>query len=111
MDDIRFDAWRALAETDPGRFEAQRREFIRAFLESVPPERRDRLERLQWRIDRERERADNPMGACVRLSRMMWNSFAGSDGLCAVLNRFCGRRSAPAEPRRSADILRFPRRH
>ncbi|HKJ94446.1 MAG TPA: DUF3135 domain-containing protein [Gammaproteobacteria bacterium] len=110
MSEIRFDAWRALAENDPARFEAERRECIRALIESVPAERRERLERLQWRIDRERERARNPIGACVRLSRMMWDSFAGEDGLADMLDRFRARRPPPTQ-RRRAEVIPFRGRH
>ena len=35
----------------------------------------ERLRRLQWRIDRLREQAGNPMAACVQISNLMWTTF------------------------------------
>ena len=80
-----FDQWRELARSDPAMFEACRREVIAEAIRSAPPQRRERLERLQWRIDRERERHPDPMAACARLSRMMWESVHGPGGLVAHL--------------------------
>ena len=75
--DFDFDAWMALAKEDPEAFERRRREMIDAYLDSLPEEAsRDRLQRLQWRVDRERERARTPMDAAVRLYDMMWESVA-----------------------------------
>ncbi len=72
-----FEVWLELAKTDPVQFEALRLATIDDFIAQVPGEdRRLQLRRLQWRIDRVRERASNPMAACIELSRMMWDSFS-----------------------------------
>ncbi len=72
-----FEVWAELAKTDPVRFEALRLSTIDDFIAQVPGEdRRLQLRRLQWRIDRVRERAGNPLAACIELSRMMWDSFS-----------------------------------
>jgi len=36
---------------------------------------RERLRGLQWRIDRLREQASNPLAACVQISNLMWTTF------------------------------------
>ena len=79
--EIDFDTWSELAKTDPGAFEAMRQEAIAAVIESAPEANRERLRRLQWRIDQERRLARTPMAACVRISRMMWRSVLGPHGL------------------------------
>ena len=79
--EIDFDTWSELAKTDPGAFEALRLEAIEAVIASAPEANRERLRRLQWRIDQERRLARTPMAACVRISRMMWRSLLGPNGL------------------------------
>ncbi|MCU0970497.1 MAG: DUF3135 domain-containing protein [Gammaproteobacteria bacterium] len=76
-----FDRWAALARDDPAAFEAMRRAAIDAFIDSAPPDRQERLRRLQWRIDHERRRAASPLAGCIRISRMMWDSLVGRGGL------------------------------
>ncbi|OGT21961.1 MAG: hypothetical protein A2V90_06335 [Gammaproteobacteria bacterium RBG_16_57_12] len=76
----------ALAKDDEAAFEAQRNLILQDYLQSLPEERRVRLERLQWRIDMERSLAPNPMAACVKLSRMMWDSVVGDDGLLPAIS-------------------------
>lgn len=76
-----FTAWSRIAQEDPDAFEAMRLAAIEDFLQTVPPESRERLRRLQWRIDQERRLAHSPMGACIRLSRMMWQQVLGEGGL------------------------------
>ena len=36
---------------------------------------------MPWRIEQERKRASSPIAACVKLYRMMWESYAGECGL------------------------------
>lgn len=76
-----FTAWSKVAQEDPDAFEAMRLAAIEDFLQTVPPENRERLRRLQWRIDQERRLAHSPMGACMRLSRLMWEQVLGEGGL------------------------------
>ena len=76
-----FATWSRVAHEDPDAFEAMRLAAIEEFLQTVPPDNRDRLRRLQWRIDQERRLAQSPMGACMRLSRMMWEQVLGEGGL------------------------------
>ncbi|MCS4505295.1 hypothetical protein KBTX_01356 [wastewater metagenome] len=102
-----FDEWAELARSRPEAFEHRRRAALEAAIMALPGRRTVRLRRLQWRIDRERERAANPVDACVRLHRMMWRSFAGPGGLTERLNALAGE---PAPPRPPGRILPFPSR-
>ncbi len=80
-----FEAWARLAREDPEAFERRRRELLRRAIAQAPEGLRSRLEGLQWRVDAERARARHPMGACVRLFRMMWGSVYGQGGLQQAL--------------------------
>jgi soluble lytic murein transglycosylase-like protein len=70
-----FERWAELAISDPEQFEEMRRAAIDEFLQSVSSERRLQLQRLQWRVDRVRERCTTPMAATIAISEMMWESF------------------------------------
>lgn len=76
-----FDEAMELARTDPEAFEQFRQDAIEALIASAPERSREHLRRLQWRIDQERKLASSPIAACVRIYRMMWDSFAGERGL------------------------------
>jgi hypothetical protein len=102
-----FNQWATLAETDPTAFESMRRDLIERLIESAPEERRLRLRRLQWRIDQERALAKSPLGACIRLSRMMWDRLLGDDGLLEQLQRVGTEREYRQPRARSARILAF----
>jgi hypothetical protein len=80
-----FDYLTDLAQSRPSEFERIRLNAIESFLSTLPPERQQRLRRLQWRIDQER-RNHSPMGACVMLSRMMWEHLLGPRGLVGALH-------------------------
>ncbi len=82
-----FDEWRSLAKRDPEGFELARRRALDAVIAQAPESRRHRLRGLQWRVDRVRERSATPLAACISLSDMMWESFAGENGLIEAL---CG---------------------
>lgn len=79
--EIDFDTWSAMARDDPQAFEAMRLAAIEAVIEGAPEANRKRLRCLQWRIDQERRLARSPMAACLRISRMMWRSVLGPNGL------------------------------
>ena len=76
-----FDAWSAVARNDPAAFETLRSEAIEAAIARAPAASRDRLRRLQWRIDQERRLAPTPLAACERISHMMWRRVTGPAGL------------------------------
>lgn len=76
-----FDAWLEIAKSDPDAFEKMRLAAIEDVIEKAPEDNRERLRRLQWRIDQERRLARTPMAACLRISRMMWRMVLGEGGL------------------------------
>lgn len=90
-----FDEWRLLAQRDPERFEQTRRKVIEAVIAQAPERSRRRLEALQWRLDRVRERSSTPLAACISLSDMMWESLAGENGLLELLQ---SGKSLPDDP-------------
>ncbi len=106
-----FDAWAALAKSDPEGFELRRRELIEAAIQSRPGGER-RLRGLQCRIDLERRKARTPLKACFRLSALMWDSFVdlreGLNRLGAGRRRNCGAPAQGGSP--PAEILPFRKR-
>lgn len=81
-----FDEWSQLAKDDPFAFEARRIALIEAYLRQFPLSGQRRLRGLQFRIDMERRRARTPMGACLKISSMMWESLLGAHGLKTALD-------------------------
>ena len=82
-----FDLAMELARTDPEAFEQYRQDVIEVLIARAPERNQHQLRCLQWRIDQERLRASNPYAACVKLYRMMWDSFAGESGLVDTLRK------------------------
>jgi len=68
-----IDEWFKLAEEDIEAFEIERLKIINRFIESGCNKRV--LNGLQFRINMERQRAKNPLDACVRISKMMSEHF------------------------------------
>jgi hypothetical protein len=97
-----FDYLTNLAQSDPSAFERLRQSAIEGYLATLPSDRQQRLRRLQWRIDQER-RNHTPLGACVKLSRMMWDHLLGPGGLVGSLH---GERGPVCEPA-SAKVIPF----
>ena len=109
-----FDEWSRLAKDDPSAFEARRIALIEDYLRRFPQSGQRRLRGLQFRIDMVRRRARTPMGACLKISSMMWESLLGQHGLKAALDTlldFPSRAAlAPSQPRSrgtSARIIPF----
>jgi hypothetical protein len=105
-----FDEWMRLAQSDPAAFESRRQAAIEALIAQAPPHVRERLQRFQWRIDMERARCDNPLQACLKLSRMMWELVYGDHGFLWSLRQL----SEPTpltQPAASASVVPLrPRR-
>jgi len=102
--------WMDLAEHDPAKFEAMRTEAINRAIESASERHRIQLQRLQWRVDRIRERAATPMAATLAISEMMWDSFYRlHDSYQDLLGSTSGRQDKLrlAKPVKSAQILPF----
>lgn len=110
-DGFDFAAWKELAATSPADFEARRAEAIAAFLDALPSDRRERLERFQWRLDRERDRARTPLEACVRFSEMLSEQVWGDGGLAQRFEELAavarGETPPPALGRPPATVLDF----
>ncbi len=106
-----FDEWAALAQTDPAAFEERRSSLIEDFIQNSPNHLQRRLRGLQFRVDMERRRARTPMGACVRISGMMWDAFLGEGGLRDSLNALIKAGATHRAPKLSgtARIIRFRR--
>lgn len=85
FNNLDFDTMTAIAKEDPVEFERLRQIAIDEFIESAPPDRRERLRGLQWRIDQER-RNRTPLSACLRISKMMWDHLLGPNGLLGLLS-------------------------
>ena len=104
-----FDEWLELAKSDPEGFEQRRQAVIEIYLSGLPPSKQRRLRGLQFRIDMERRRAHTAMGACIKLSSMMWDALVGPGGLTASIQLLATSQSPAtnAEPPRNAQVLSF----
>lgn len=100
-----FEYWQRLAAEDPTGFETARKLAVTAMIESAPEPQKRRMQGLQWRIDKIRERAPNPMAACLRLSAMMWNSMLGDGGLLEALRDLERIDPAKVSSRRTAKVI------
>lgn len=104
-----FEQWMDLAMNDPEQFEVMRRAAIDEFLASIPAEKRLHLQRLQWRVDRVRERCANPMAATIAISEMMWDAFYNlHDQYQDIIgNTKAKRYTRPLTSAKSAKVLPF----
>lgn len=106
--ELNFETWMELWQDSPATFEYLRTKRINTFIENSPEAYRDRLRCLQWKIDKVRERAANPLAATIAISEMMWNAFndlgAKYRELATVLEG-----GQPARPNRTATVLPFNR--
>lgn len=110
----KFDDLLEMAKNNPEALEALRQQHVSALINSAPEEYQNRLRGIQFQIDAQRQiHSESPLGACVKISKMMHESFAELRG---YLNQFSGQNdplrglaeqseSVEAKP---ADILAFP---
>ncbi|BFM16619.1 hypothetical protein R50073_28020 [Maricurvus nonylphenolicus] len=111
-----FDTLMTMALTNPEGFERLRQQEVDALIASAPEEIQQRLRGLQFQIDAQRQIHKTPMGACIKISNMMHESFAQ---LRELLSQFSQQR-APLIARTSeapssavletAEIIDFPSR-
>jgi Protein of unknown function (DUF3135) len=104
-----FDFWANLAQSDPAAFEEARKLMLDSLIEAAPARTQTRLKGLQWQIENIRSRASSPLGACVKISNMMWTNVLGEDGLAANLRGLSEGELAPAMPKKMAKVLSFQR--
>jgi hypothetical protein len=110
-----WDTWSRLARENPEEFERRRLEAIEEVITRAPAENQQRLRGLQFRIDMERQRSQSALGACVRINKMMWESFTDMrealEGLKGELKQpgaGASRQSPAVEaPKVKADVLPF----
>lgn len=100
-----FDRWVELAKTDPEGFEKKRLETIDQAIRRTSQSQQERLRRLQWRVDRIRERAKTPMAACIAISDMMWDSLNQLNSHFESLREVSAGKPAPQQ--HSAAVLPF----
>jgi hypothetical protein len=82
-----FDAWSALARSDPQTFEDCRERIIDEAIRRAPAHRQERLRRMQWKLNQIRKTSRTPMIACLRMHRLLWQAVIGESGLLDCLNR------------------------
>ena len=104
-----FDEAVDLARRDPEAFEQYRQNIVRVLINRAPERNRQQLRRLQWRIDQERSRASNPIDACLKLYRMMWDAYAGERGLIDTIHNAHKSRRASERIRPKAEVIAFYR--
>lgn len=105
-----FDSLAELAQSDPQAFEAKRQAMIGKLIEAAPEDLRQRLRGFQWRIDMERQRCDNPLQACIRISNMMWDMVYADRGFLWSLQALsdpAGVLATGTEAASSAEVLSF----
>lgn len=79
--DFNFDEMARLAKEDPDAFEIMREKMIQDAIDNSSPEIKQRMQGLQWQIDKVRSTSSNPMASCLKISQMMWDNVLGDDGL------------------------------
>jgi len=104
-----FNTWVAMARNNPSQFEAMRKQLIEQTIQQSNPEYRQRMEGLQWQIDQIRSTSSNPLSSCIKLSRMMWDTVLGENGLLENMETLT--RSDPIQRRsnqqQSAEIIQM----
>lgn len=91
-----FDAWSALAISDPQAFEECRDRIINEAILRAPAHKRLRLRRMQWKLNQIRNTSRTPMIACLRMNRMLWEAVIGENGLLDCLLHLDDSRRRPA---------------
>jgi len=103
--DFPFDDWARLASEDPDSFETARRLMIDSLIEAAPAPVQARLRGLQWQIDQVRTMTPTPLGACAKISNLMWQKLLGPDGLVEQLERLGSGESPPRQTQASAQVI------
>lgn len=105
--EMSFGQWSKLWQSSPETFEDLRTQRIESFIDSVPERHKKRLRCLQWKIDRVRERAANPLAATIAISEMMWQSFSELGELYKDLYALANDHEPRRVHRRTATVLPF----
>ena len=102
-----FDEWMQLAKDDPEAFEQQRLNTLQNAISSSSNSSQKRLKGLQWQIDQVCKTSRTPMAACLNISRMMWQTVQGEEGLVDTLNQLTGKTPPKRKVTHSADVVPF----
>lgn len=84
-----FDELLKLAKEDPQALESLRKTLVDQVIERAPEKHQRRLRGLQFQVDAERQKAKNPTDACIRISRMMHDSFSNLRSTLLELQDSC----------------------
>ena len=104
-----FDEMVRLAKNDPETLERIRLKLIEETIAEAPENCHRRLRGLQFQIDMERRRDANPMGACVRISKMMHDSlYTMRQTLNAAIGESTDDLGLAVEEPGQAQVLSFP---
>ena len=95
----------ALAKESPAQLEAFRLKEVERLIAAAPESIQRRLRGLQFQIDCKRRLHTSPMGACIELSQMMFDSVSQLNNALQGMTRSKGH-SQPDQPRAAA-ILPF----
>jgi len=109
QDRFDFDTWMQLFEENPEAFEAKRQREIDHFMSGLSDQSRERMGKLQWRIDKERERSSSPMESCLRVHNLMWDSVYGERGLLYALELLIKTCESQEVHQKTGEILEFKR--
>jgi hypothetical protein len=96
-----FEQMTHLAKNHPEQLEALRKAQVDAIIDNAPREYQQRLRGLQFEIDCKRRLHKNPVGACMEISRMMYESLNR-------LNRALNGGHEVEEEAQSAEVVAFP---
>lgn len=85
--DFDFDEMARLAKENPEAFEKKRKEMVQEVIDKSSPAIRRRMQGIQWQVDQVRSTSGSPMASCLKISKMMWDSTIGEDGLVENLEK------------------------
>lgn len=99
-----FDELADLAQSNPQAFEQLRTQLCQQMIAKAPAHFQKRLQGLQFRIDAERSLSGSPLGACIRLSKIMNDSLMQLRSLLSDPEAYMAQRH-----NNSANVLAFKR--
>ena len=109
LQEMDFDQWRELFETDPAKFEQLREQALNDLIDSAPVHMKPRLEGLKFQLKGESIRAKSSLDYQIRLSNMMMDSLLSlRDQVQSLLADINEPAAKPSEPK-TAVVLPFAR--
>ncbi|MDH3326776.1 MAG: DUF3135 domain-containing protein [Gammaproteobacteria bacterium] len=110
-----FEYWSELAKKTPEEFEAARAAEINKYIASLDDKHlQERMQRVQWRVEMERERSKSPLNAAARIYDMMWESVGRSmkelEELTELLNPQAKPKTMSKYEKSDMNVLTFARK-